>query len=468
MEAHLRRIEAVDPSIKAFVALAADRALAEAREAERLLMRAARRAGSRDQPGPLLGVPISIKDAIEAADLPAVAGTRLRERHVPERDAPVVARLRRAGAIVLGKTNVPECALDWRTENPLFGRTSNPWDLERTPGGSSGGEAAAIAAGCSAAGIGSDLGGSIRVPAHFCGITGLKPTPGRVPATGHFPPALGPLAHGLTIGPLARHVEDLALLFSVMAGFDPTDPASMPLSGRPLATGPPPPGTKTRRARPMRAAFYTDDGVAPVTAATRAAVERAARALEGSGVEVVETRPPGIEAAHELWAAWLARGGVQPVIALYDGREDLMGPLIRALRAQGQARPMSLEQYLTAWGERDRLRASIVAWMAEFPILLAPAASLPAFRHDHHGPFQVEGWTVDYVKAFSYSQAFNLLGLPAAVVPCGQTLEGLPIGVQVVGRPFRERRVLEAVAAIEARVGPVTNWRPPAAPAPTA
>jgi Asp-tRNA(Asn)/Glu-tRNA(Gln) amidotransferase A subunit family amidase len=469
--AHVRRIEDLNPRLHAFVALALERALAEARAAERAVMRRAPlgRRGKPPDPDwpPLLGVPISIKDVLDVAGLPAVAGTRLRAGHVPATDAPVVVRLRRAGAILLGKTNVPECALDWRTDNPLFGETVNPWDPERTPGGSSGGEAAAIAARCSAAGVGSDLGGSIRVPAHFCGIAGLKPTPGRVPASGHFPPVAGPLTHGLAIGPLARRVEDLALMLEVMTGFDPADPGSVPVRRRRAAAGrgagPPGgrPGAGARFER-LRAAFYVADGVAPVTPATREAVEGAARALQERGLEVAEGRPPGIGEACDLWTAWIGRGGVGPVVALYEGREALMGPLIRALRARLQSRPMSVDDFLRAWYGRDRLRAAVLEWMKRFPVLLAPVAALPAFRRDHRGPFQVEGWTVEYQRAFSYSQAFNLLGFPAAVVPIGRSPEGLPIGVQVVGRPFRDGTVLRVAALLEEAAGP---WRAPQDPA---
>jgi Asp-tRNA(Asn)/Glu-tRNA(Gln) amidotransferase A subunit family amidase len=466
LETHARRIEDRNPRLNAFVALDLERALVEARAAEREVMRAAApgRRGRPPDPGPrpLLGVPISIKDALEVAALPAVAGTRLRAGHVPAADAPVVARLRRAGAIVLGKTNVPECALDWRTDNPVFGETVNPWDPDRTPGGSSGGEAAAIAASCSAAGVGSDLGGSIRVPAHFCGIAGLKPTPGRVAATGHFPPVAGPLAQGLAIGPLARRVEDLALLLEVMTGFDPADPGSVPVRRRRPGAG------RRRPAGRLRAAYYTADGVAPVTPATRAAVEAAAQALRERGVEAEERRPPGIEEACDLWTAWIGRGGVGPVVSLYDGHEDLMGPLIRALRAQVQARPVSVDDFLRAWYGRDRLRASVLRWMAEFPVLLTPVAALPAFRRDHRGPFQVEGWTVEYQRAFSYSQAFNLLGFPAAAVPFGRSPEGLPIGVQVVGRPFKDGTVLRIAALLEEAAGPWRAPRPPAGAAPGA
>src|SRR5208282_3219783 len=170
--------------------------------------------------GPLHGVPVSIKSSIDVAGHLCEAGTRLRAGHIAADDAPLVARLRSAGAVILGVTNAPELLMAWETDNLLYGRTNNPWDLSRTSGGSSGGEAAAIAAGCSAGGVGSDGGGSIRVPAHFSGICGLKPTPGRIPATGHFPTSVGPFALLGVVGPMARTIEDLKVLFEVIQGPD--------------------------------------------------------------------------------------------------------------------------------------------------------------------------------------------------------------------------------------------------------
>jgi amidase len=343
---------------------------------------------------------------------------------------------------VLGKTNVPEFSMDYRCENPVFGRTSNPWNLDRVPGGSSGGEAAAIASGCSPAGIGSDLGGSVRVPSHFCGTVGLKTTPGRVPGSGHVPPALGPFSLGSSIGPLARRVEDLGLMLQVLAGFDPLDAASVPLPAR---------DWRTIDARKLRVMFYTDDGVSPVTAATRETLERAAKALADRGLEVVQRRPAGLEKAQDLWFWWLGQAGLPGIVGLYAGREELMGPLMQAMNAITQ--PMTLEKFLSTWFSRDGLRASVLAEMIDFPIVLAPVAAIPAFEHDHQGGFVIEGTEVEYLHAFSYCQAYNLLGFPVVVVPCGRSPEGLPIGVQIVGRPFEEETVLAAAALLEESLG---------------
>src|SRR6202453_2572479 len=219
---HLDRIERLNPELNAFVDHQPESVLAQAREAEKAIRRG-------DRLGPLHGVPLSIKSSIDVTGHRCEGGTRLRAGRVAIEDAPLVARLRNAGAVILGVTNTPELLMAWETDNLLYGRTNNPWDLTRTAGGASGGEAAAIAAGLSAGGVGSDGGGSIRVPAHFCGICGLKPTPGRIPSTGHFPKAGGPFALLGVVGPMARTVADLQILFEVMAGADDGDPCSAPV-----------------------------------------------------------------------------------------------------------------------------------------------------------------------------------------------------------------------------------------------
>src|SRR5204862_496999 len=263
----------------------AERALDSARAAEVAVMR-------NDDLGPLHGVPISIKSSISVTGMPYEAGTKLRAGAVGETDAPLVSRLRNAGAIVLGVTNPPELLMAWETDNLLYGRTNNPWDLSRTAGGSSGGEAAAIASGCSAGGVGSDGGGSIRVPAHFTGICGLKPTPGRIPATGHFPNSLGPFALIGVVGPMARTVQDLKVLFEVMQGPDVGDPCAAPVPLR---------WPSRDELKGIRIGYFEDDGRTPVTAETSAAVRTAAEALRRTGFQVEPFRPDGLETARQLW-----------------------------------------------------------------------------------------------------------------------------------------------------------------------
>jgi Asp-tRNA(Asn)/Glu-tRNA(Gln) amidotransferase A subunit family amidase len=235
-----------------------------------------------EQLGALPGLPISIKSSIEVWGMRCESGTKLRHRHVARNDAPLVERLRSAGGIVLGTTNTPEFLMAWETDNLIYGRTNNPWDLSRTSGGSSGGEAAAIACGCSAGGVGSDGGGSIRVPAHFCGICGLKPTPGRIPASGHFPQSIGPFASLGVVGPMARSAGDVKLLFEVMQGPDVGDPSAAPVPVRW-------PGWASDRAsrKAVRIGYFEDDGRVPVSSETRVAVRKAAEFLRTAGFEVL-------------------------------------------------------------------------------------------------------------------------------------------------------------------------------------
>ena len=303
VQAHLDRIERLNPKINAYVHVDAERALDSARAAEVAVMH-------NDDLGPLHGVPISIKSSISVTGMPYEAGTKLRAGAVGETDAPLVSRLHNAGAIVLGVTNTPELLMAW---DLLYGRTNNPWDLSRTAGGSSGGEAAAIASGCSAGGVGSDGGGSIRVPAHFCGICGLKPTPGRIPATGHFPRSVGPFALLGVVGPMARTVSDLKLLFEVMQGPETGDPAAAPVPVR---------WPYRNELKKTRIGYFEDDRRTPVTGETRAAVQRAASVLRDSGFEVEPFRPEGLEKARQLWWQFFGVAGGMLLGPLVHGRES--------------------------------------------------------------------------------------------------------------------------------------------------
>src|SRR5437763_14586486 len=285
VEAHLRKIKKLNPVLNAFVQVDAEGAFRQAREAEVAVRRGAKL-------GALHGVPVSIEVSIEVAGFRCEAGTKLRQGTVASQDAPLVSRLKNAGAIILGTTNCPELLMAWETDNLLYGCTNNPWDLSRTPGGSSGGEAAAIASGCSAGGVGSDGGGSIRVPAHFSGICGLKPTPGRIPAGGHFPNSVGPFALLGVVGPMARTVADVQALFEIMQGPDEGAPSAAPVPLRKYSP---------EEIRRVRIGYFEDDGRTPVTAATRAVVRSAARRLEQAGFNVSHFRPDGLELARELW-----------------------------------------------------------------------------------------------------------------------------------------------------------------------
>src|SRR5258708_4677366 len=442
VDAHLTQIENLNPRLNAFVHVDADRARRAAHDAETAVMQ-------ERTLGPLHGVLISIKIAISVAGLSCESGTRLRAGLVPQQDAPLVARLKNAGAIVLGVTNTPELLMAWETDNLLYGRTNSPWDLERTPGGSSGGEAAAIAAGMSAGGVGSDGGGSIRVPDHFSGICGLKPTPGRIPSTGHFPVSAGPFAFIGVVGPMARTVADLKVLFEVMQGPDIGDTCAAPVPVR---------WPSDDESRKLKVGYFEDDGRTPVTPETRAAVRKAAEALRSAGFRVEPFQPQLLEEARQLWHKFFVVASAMLLKPMFkDGDADL-SPTLKQFLQEAAAQPAHTGRtLLDAWIQRDLLRTRFLAQMENYPILLCPAAAIPAFRHGER-IWQVEGKTVHYLDAWSYTEFFNRLVNPGAVVPVAHSPEGLPIGVQIVGRPWEEEQVLAVAAAIENECG---AWKIP-------
>ena len=441
-QAHLAKIERLNPKLNAFVQVDPERVLREAQLAEAAVTNG-------EELGPLHGVPISIKSCLEVEGFRWESGSRLRAGMVATKDAPLVMCLRRAGAIVLGVTNTPEFLMAWETDNLLYGRTNNPWDLDRTPGGSSGGEAAAIASGMSAGGVGSDGGGSIRVPSHFSGICGLKPTPGRIPSTGHYPPSGGPFSLIGVVGPMARKVADLKLLFEVMQGPDDGDACAAPVPVR---------WPSQAEIRNLRVGYFEDDGRTPVTPETRIAVKRAAASLRSAGFQVESLRPQGLEEARELWKKFFVKVAGTLFEPMFRGREQDQSPILRQFLKWSKAEPeLTAESLLEAWIGRDVARANFLSQMKKYPILLCPAAAIPAFRHGARR-WQIEGKTVDYLDAWSYTEWFNLVGNPAAVVPVSHSPEGLPIGVQIVGRPWEEEQVLTVAVALEAECG---AWQTP-------
>jgi amidase len=439
IESYLQRIDQINPSLNAIVTLAPD-ALDQARARERELV-------SGGKLGPLHGVPLTIKDTIATAGIRSTSGSRLLTRNLPADDATAVGRLKRAGAIILGKTNTPEMAIPYETDNPVFGRTNNPHDLKLTAGGSSGGEAAAIAAHLSVAGIGSDLSGSIRVPAHFCGIAGLKPTTGLIPMDGHIPQTTGTLALGACVGPMARRVIDLVLLLNVLS-----DTAAMATSENDFV--------EQSRSRLLGAgvAYYSDDGVAPVTNETVKAVELAAQALAEAGLEARAERAPGVSEGSRLWVELFSRAARRQLREFYSGREDEAGPRVASVLRQRQEDPTLenrieiAERTARAVVERQRLREHLLDWMKTTPLILAPVGAVPAFEHGADR-VKVNQESISTFRAFSYSQTFNVFGLPAVSVPVSRSSAGLPIGVQIVGRPFEEETVLAAAAIIEQSIG---------------
>jgi len=439
-QAHLARIEKLNPALNAIVTIAPD-FLEQARRAEESLMRD-------DIHGPLHGLPLTIKDTIETAGLRCTSGSRIRQQHVPGQDAPAVERLRKAGAVLIGKTNAAEMAMDYTADNPVFGRTNNPHDLSCTPGGSSGGEAAAISTCMSSGGLGSDLAGSIRIPSHFCGISGLKPTTGTIPGAGQFPPSIGPYSLGAVVGPMARRIEDLYLLFSVLRGKNTSRDRLIEDSVL----------NNAGMLRGHRVAWYSDDTVAPVTEETRKAVTDAASALNDAGLRVEERRPPGVERGHELWLKLFSRASVVQLRDVYSGHEQEGGDFVRWRLATADDSPVpTLDEYISSWMERDRLSEELSSWMNDVPLLIAPVGATPAFKHDTL-KLTVGGSKLSAFRAFSYSQTFNVFDMPSVTVPAGVSSEGLPIGVQIVGRPFEEDTVLTAAAIVEAAIG---GWQSP-------
>jgi len=436
IEAHLRRIEAVNAELNAVVQLTADTARAEARAADAALARG-------ELKGPLHGVPFTVKDNIDTVGVICTVGTKGRASFVPMQDATIVARMRAAGAIMLGKTNLPEFGLATETDNLVYGRTNNPYDLSRTPGGSSGGEGAIIAAGGSPCGLGNDLGGSVRIPAHFCGIAGIKPTSGRLPKTGVSFGHGGAFENMWQHGPLARSVEDLYLILSIVTGPDGRDP-----SVAPAPLGDP----RTIEIKKLRVAFHTDNGIYAPTVETAATVKASAKILSDAGMAVEETRPKEIEQGYEIFIGLLgADGGVglQRFLQLIGSTElsPFLQQYLRLIRLQS----LSMTDFLGLMVQWDLWRSVMLTFMDQYDVILCPASAYPAPPHG-------VATRIGSFPAFSYTSTYNLAGWPGAVVRGGTSPEGLPIGVQVVARPWREEEALAVAQHLEAALG---GWQRP-------
>jgi amidase len=380
------------------------------------------------------------------AGWPCPAGSLLRRDYFAETDATLAARLKAAGAILLGNTNTPEFLMAYETDNLVCGKTSNPWDLSRSAGGSSGGEATAIASGCSAGGVGSDGGGSVRVPAHFCGICGLKPTPGRIPATGHFPACVGAFSWIGVVGPMARTIADVRVLFEVMAGPDPGDAMSAPV---PVAA------VHDSRLKSLRIGVLESDALDKVDAETASALQKAANDLAAQGHVLEPLRLQGLARVIELWWFFFGPAIAHLFQASVAGHEDKLSPIFRQYLQFAEA-PVTLDALLSACAERDVLRAKILQQMRDVHILLSPVSTTAAFRHGE-GTWR-PGAKQCYRDTMRFSQWLNLTGFPGASVPVGVSAEGLPIGVQVIGRPYEEELVLAVAEQIENGRGP---WRAP-------
>jgi Asp-tRNA(Asn)/Glu-tRNA(Gln) amidotransferase A subunit family amidase len=430
--AHLERAQSLQPKLNAFVHMDAESAIARARKAE-----AAMQHGEPLQA--LTGIPLTVKSCIDVAGWPCPAGSLLRKEYVPANDATLVARLESAGAILLGNTNTPEFLMAYETDNRVSGRTSNPWDLSKSAGGSSGGEAAAIASGCSMGGVGSDGGGSIRTPAHFCGICGLKPTPGRIPATGHFPPGAGAFSWIGVVGPMARTVADVRALFEVMAGPDADDALTAPVPLRRV---------RAEELRGLRIGILESEALGTATPETQAAVHRAGQILNEQGFRVEPIHLQGLGHALELW--WFFFGPVIGDLIRHStkGREELLSPMLREYLAITAAEPaVTLESFMTACTNRDLVRAEILNQMKEVHILLSPVSSAPAFAHGA-GNYR-SGDAHNYRDTMRYCQWLNLTGFPGLSMPMGKSPEGLPINIQLIARPHEEELLLAVGESLE-------------------
>ena len=436
VQAHLDRIDQVNGKLNAVVYMCAERALAEARDADVALSRG-------DKVGPLHGVPMTLKDSLDTEGVVTTYGTTGRVNFVPKRDAALVTRLRSAGAILLGKTNTPEITWSGQTLNKVYGRTNNPFDLERNPGGSSGGAAAIVSACGSPFDIGSDTGGSIRMPAHFCGVAGIKPTSGRVPRTGHIIGyTMGAMDSFTQNGPIARYIEDLALILPVISGADWEDPAIVDM---PLIS------PDEVEINGLRVAYYTHPpGFAPPDLDTQVTTLKAVLALAEAGAKITEDAPDALKQVVELEDKVSEGHGGEGALRILEraGTVELSLQIETWLK---EATSIPVEEFTEALEELGRFRSTMLGYMRDYDVIICPTAAYPARLHDYY-----QSKRSDSVPL--YTHLFNLTGWPVAVVRCGASSEGLPIGVQVAARPWREDVALAVSAFLESALG---GWQKP-------
>ncbi|MBN9218221.1 MAG: amidase [Mesorhizobium sp.] len=424
LDAHLAQIDSHNAAINAVISLDREGAYERAKKADAALARG-------EAPGPLHGVPFTLKDTHETSDMRTTVGFPPFADYVAKEDSPVVARLKAAGGVLMARTNVAAMLSDWQSSNPLFGRTANPWKLERTAGGSSGGAAAAVAAGMTPFDIGTDMQGSIRLPAAFCGVHGLKPTEHRISLAGAFPNpgnAAGSVRLMSCLGPLARGVDDLALIYRIVAGPDGRDTDLAPVPVEPI----PALDLKT-----LRIAFAPSFPGFPMAGEISVAVENLARQLQSAGAIVEEAKLPSLDLHDDL-----KQGGA------------LIGMMMEAAQPEPPKQPSSVSRWFEALARRDK---SILAWDGFFDgydALLCPVAMTTAFAHCEPGtPIDVDGREQSYWMLPAYGAIFNYSGHPALSMPCGQDRDGLPIGLQLVGKRWSESRLLGVAKAIESLTG---------------
>ena len=434
VQAHLDRIAQVNNKLNAVVCLCTERALEEAQKADASLAHG-------DAVGPLHGVPMTLKDSLDTEGVVTTAGTIGRHDFIPDRDTTITARLRAAGAILLGKSNTPELTWSGETDNDVYGRTNNPFDLERNPGGSSGGAAAIISACGSPFDIGSDTGGSIRAPAHLTGIAGMKPNSGRVPRTGHaIGYTMGAIDSFTQNGPMARYVEDLALILPIISGPDWIDPAIVDmLLGDPTEVD----------LSNLRVAFYTDPpGFEPPDEDTRNTVQSAVNALTNMVASIEENVPQPLSRVPDLNDRTSEGDGGAGTRRLLDqiGATDISSRLTKWL---DEAELIPPAEFTKALEDLDQYRSNMLQLMRDYDVIISPTTATAAQPHGEYS--KEEGYAI-------YTHPYNLTGWPATVVRCGTSSEDLPIGVQVVARPWREDVSLAVAAFLESALG---GWQKP-------
>lgn len=439
VEAILARIEALNPTLNAFCLVSADLARVGAHEASIAVMKG-------EPLGPLHGLPISVKDVLYTRGLRTTGGSRVFAELVPEEDAIAVARVRAAGGVILGKTNTSEFGHKAITENPMFGVTRNPWNLMRTPGGSSGGAAVAVASGLGPLALGTDGGGSVRIPAAYCGVYGFKPSYGRVPQHAGFP-GWENVSH---VGPITRTVRDAALVLDAIAGGDDRDRRSLPRESGSYVTA------CDREIRGLHVAWTPDLGYAAVDPSVQALCENAAAEFESLGghVEVVN---PGWENLEDAFSTMLAAQFYSAWSDQLPDAEAVMDPTLVTFIRRGGA--VSAREYLHARARVEAFWLDVTMFLDRFDLLLTPTVAVPPFPTPGRPPREVAGRDVSVLGWMPFTYPFNLTGQPAASVPAGWTEDGLPVGLQIVGKRHADRTVLAASAAFEAAC-PWSDRRP--------
>jgi len=428
VESFLSRISRINPKINAYITVCREEAIAAARQADEMI-------ASGKQPGPLQGVPFSVKDLVFTAGVRTTGGSRIYENFIPGIDSICVARLKRAGAILLGKTNTPEFGYKATTENLIFGATRNPWNTELTAGGSSGGAAAATASGLSPLSVASDGGGSIRIPASFCGVFGIKPSYGKVPAM----PGFGGWRTLSHIGPITRAVRDAALMLDVMAGPDEMDRTSIPSPALSCLE------EMNEPIKGLRIGFSPDLGYATVASEVATVVEQSLPAFEELGHSVKRTGL-NLSTAKQVFEIIVNSENTASHLERVKEHRDIMDQGLVKFIELGYS--ISAIDYIKATKERDNLASLLADFFREFDLLVTPTMAVAPFVIGDF-PREIEGVEIDKLGWLPFTYPFNLTGNPAASAPCGRTSDGLPVGLQIVGPRYRDGLVLNLAAQFE-------------------